>query len=231
MRGDGPYYAPRRWKQSSAFGAALVALRLAAMLAARWRERPAAAVRPLERGPRHLCARSRRHRLGRRRGLERRRLPRLLPLRRLAHRCAARCRLAGGSWRAGGDPGPCSSMRGSRPVSRWPSRSTAPLAGTSIPEAQEYLALYPPAILAILGNGAGSIALDRGRGRRVPAATARERAPAGRIRRLRHAGKRGCRARRSANRRLRGGVAACLLYAGSVARSPDNSYLLQQRVC
>ena len=35
----------------------------------------------------------------------------------------------------------------------------APLAGTSIPEAQEYLALFPARILAILGNGAGSIAL------------------------------------------------------------------------
>jgi hypothetical protein len=34
-----------------------------------------------------------------------------------------------------------------------------PVAGTSIPEAQEHLALFPARILAILGNVAGSIAL------------------------------------------------------------------------
>ena len=35
----------------------------------------------------------------------------------------------------------------------------APLSGTSIPEAQEHLALFPARILAILGNVAGSLAL------------------------------------------------------------------------
>jgi hypothetical protein len=35
----------------------------------------------------------------------------------------------------------------------------APVAGTAIPEAQQHLALYPARILAILGNGAGSLAL------------------------------------------------------------------------
>jgi hypothetical protein len=35
----------------------------------------------------------------------------------------------------------------------------APLAGTSIPEAQHHLALFPARILAILGNAAGSLAL------------------------------------------------------------------------
>ena len=35
----------------------------------------------------------------------------------------------------------------------------APVSGTSIPEAQEHLALFPARILAILGNVAGSIAL------------------------------------------------------------------------
>lgn len=35
----------------------------------------------------------------------------------------------------------------------------APLAGTSIPEAQEHLALFPARVLAILGNVAGSLAL------------------------------------------------------------------------
>jgi hypothetical protein len=35
----------------------------------------------------------------------------------------------------------------------------APIAGTSIPEAQEHLALFPARVLAIVGNVAGSIAL------------------------------------------------------------------------
>jgi len=35
----------------------------------------------------------------------------------------------------------------------------SPIAGTSIPEAQEHLALFPARILAIVGNVAGSIAL------------------------------------------------------------------------
>ena len=35
----------------------------------------------------------------------------------------------------------------------------APLSGTSIPEAQEHLALFPARILAIVGNAAGSLAL------------------------------------------------------------------------
>lgn len=35
----------------------------------------------------------------------------------------------------------------------------APVAGTSIPEAQEHLALFPARVLAIVGNVAGSVAL------------------------------------------------------------------------
>jgi hypothetical protein len=93
----------------------------------------------------------------------------------------------------------------------------APLGGTSIPEAQEHLAFYPARVLAILGNVAGSLAL-------VGVAVA------------------GLRARPLGNALLLAGfalaavgsalaglgaaetaafvaVAACLLYAGSVARS------------
>ncbi|HUQ21638.1 MAG TPA: hypothetical protein VM049_01345 [Gaiellaceae bacterium] len=92
----------------------------------------------------------------------------------------------------------------------------APLGGTSIPEAQAHLALFPARALAILGNGAGSIAL-------VYAAVAGfRRRPRGTA--LLLAGF----ALAGAGTALAGlgaaetaafvAVAACLLYAGSVAR-------------
>ena len=93
----------------------------------------------------------------------------------------------------------------------------APLAGTSIPEAQQYLAFFPARILAILGNGAGSLALVW-----VAVAGFRRR-PVGNA--LLLAGF----ALAGAGTALAGlgaaqtaafiAIAACLLYAGSVART------------
>jgi hypothetical protein len=93
----------------------------------------------------------------------------------------------------------------------------APLGGTSIPEAQEYLAFFPARILAIVGNGAGSLALVW-----VAVAGFRRR-PLGNS--LLLAGF----ALAGAGTALAGlgvaqtagfiAVAACLLYAGSVART------------
>ena len=57
----------------------------------------------------------------------------------------------------------------------------SPIAGTSIPEAQEHLALFPARILAIVGNVAGSIALDRRRDPGLPAPPGRQRTPARRL--------------------------------------------------
>ena len=93
----------------------------------------------------------------------------------------------------------------------------APLAGTSIPEAQEHLALFPARILAIAGNVAGSLALVG-----VAVAGFRRR-PLGNA--LLLAGF----ALAAAGSALAGlgaaqtaafvAIAACLLYAGSVART------------
>ena len=105
----------------------------------------------------------------------------------------------------------------------------APVAGTAIPEAQEHLALFPGRILAILGNGAGSLALVWRRGRRVPPATARERAPAGRF----HAcgsRKRGCRARHRADRRLRRGCSLSFVRRFCCAHLTILTFC-KQRVC
>ena len=92
----------------------------------------------------------------------------------------------------------------------------APLSGTSIPEAQEHLALYPARILAIVGNVAGSLALVG-----VAVAGFRRR-PLGNA--LLLAGF----ALAAAGSAVAGlgaaqtaafvAIAACLLYAGSVAR-------------
>jgi hypothetical protein len=92
----------------------------------------------------------------------------------------------------------------------------APLGGTSIPEAQEHLALFPARVLAFLGNGAGSIALV------LAAVAGFRRRPLGTG--LLLAGF----ALAGAGTALAGlgaartagfvAVAACLLYAGSVAR-------------
>jgi hypothetical protein len=93
----------------------------------------------------------------------------------------------------------------------------APLTGMSIPEAQQHLALFPARILAIVGNAAGSIALVS-----VAVAGFRRR-PLGNA--LLLAGF----ALAAAGTALAGlgaaetaafvAVAACLLYAGSVART------------
>jgi hypothetical protein len=93
----------------------------------------------------------------------------------------------------------------------------APVAGTSIPEAQEYLTLFPARILALFGNIAGSIALI------VVAVAGFRRRPVGNS--LLVAGF----ALAGAGTALAGlgaaetaafvAVAACLLYAGSVART------------
>ena len=93
----------------------------------------------------------------------------------------------------------------------------APLTGMSIPEAQQHLALFPARILAIVGNAAGSIALVS-----VAVAGFRRR-PLGNA--LLLAGF----ALAAAGTALAGlgaaetaafvAVAACLLYAGSIARS------------
>jgi hypothetical protein len=93
----------------------------------------------------------------------------------------------------------------------------APLAGTAIPEAQEHLALFPARILAIAGNAAGSLALVG------VAVRGLRRRPLGNT--LLLAGF----ALAAAGSALAGlgaaqtaafvAVAACLLYAGSVARS------------
>jgi hypothetical protein len=93
----------------------------------------------------------------------------------------------------------------------------APLEGTSIPEAQQHLALFPARILAFFGNAAGSIALI------VVAVAGFRRRPVGNS--LLVAGF----ALAGAGTALAGlgaaetaafvAIAACLLYAGSVARS------------
>ena len=78
----------------------------------------------------------------------------------------------------------------------------APLAGTSIPEAQEHLALFPARVLAIAGNVAGSLALVDHRPGWAPPAAARECAPAGRIR-PGSGRKRACGPRRCGDGRIR----------------------------
>ena len=93
----------------------------------------------------------------------------------------------------------------------------APLAGTSIPEAQEHLALFPARVLAIAGNVAGSLALVG------VALVGFRRRPLGNS--LLLAGF----ALAAAGSALAGlgaaqtaafvAIAACLLYAGSVART------------
>ena len=93
----------------------------------------------------------------------------------------------------------------------------APLSGTSIPEAQDHLAVFPARILAITGNVAGSIALV------AVAVTGLRRRPLGNS--LLLAGF----ALAAAGSALAGlgaaetaafvALAACLLYAGSVVRT------------
>jgi hypothetical protein len=93
----------------------------------------------------------------------------------------------------------------------------APLGGTSIPEAQQHLSLFPARILAFFGNGAGSIALV------VAAIVGFRRRPLGTT--LLLAGF----VLAGVGTALAGlgaaetaafiAVAACLLYAGSVART------------
>ena len=93
----------------------------------------------------------------------------------------------------------------------------APLSGTSIPEAQEHLALFPARVLAIAGNVAGSIALV------AVAVAGLRRRPLGNA--LLLAGF----ALAAAGSALAGlgaaqtaafvAVAACLLYAGTIART------------
>jgi hypothetical protein len=93
----------------------------------------------------------------------------------------------------------------------------APLSGTSIPEAQDHLALFPARVLAIAGNVAGSVALV------AVAVTGLRRRPLGNS--LLLAGF----ALAAAGSALAGlgaaetaafvALAACLLYAGSVART------------
>ena len=75
----------------------------------------------------------------------------------------------------------------------------SPIAGSSIPEAQEHLAFYPARILAIVGNVAGSLALIVVVDQRLPAPPGRQRAAP---RRLRH-GRRRKRARRARRSRDR----------------------------
>jgi hypothetical protein len=93
----------------------------------------------------------------------------------------------------------------------------APLGGTSIPEAQQHLSLFPARILAFFGNGAGSIALVFAAivgFRRRPLGTALLLAGfvlAGAGTALAGLG--------AAETAAFIAVAACLLYAGSVART------------
>lgn len=93
----------------------------------------------------------------------------------------------------------------------------APLGGTSIPEAQQHLSLFPARILAFFGNGAGSIALV------FAAIVGFRRRPLGTALLL------GGFVLAGAGTALAGlgaaetaafiAIAACLLYAGSVART------------
>ncbi len=93
----------------------------------------------------------------------------------------------------------------------------APLGGTSIPEAQQHLSLFPARILAFFGNGAGSIALVFAAivgFRRRPLGTALLLAGfvlAGAGTALAGLG--------AAETAAFVAIAACLLYAGSVART------------
>lgn len=93
----------------------------------------------------------------------------------------------------------------------------APLGGTSIPEAQQHLSLFPARILAFFGNGAGSIALVFAAivgFRRRPLGTALLLAGfvlAGAGTALAGLG--------AAETAAFIAIAACLLYAGSVART------------
>jgi hypothetical protein len=93
----------------------------------------------------------------------------------------------------------------------------APLSGTSIPEAQQHLSLFPARILALFGNGAGSIALVYAAivgFRRRPLGTALLLAGfvlAGAGTALAGLG--------AAETAAFVAIAACLLYAGSVART------------
>ena len=140
-----------------AFGAALIALRLAGMLAARWRQRreprlafwaraspPTRSGRPRSRGaPREAGTPVSSASTTSSAGCS----PR---------RCSARARWQGRSARNGPVgllyAGLAAGVALAVPLE-------APLSGTSIPEAQEHLALFPLRILAIVGNAAGSIAL------------------------------------------------------------------------
>jgi hypothetical protein len=92
-----------------------------------------------------------------------------------------------------------------------------PLSGTSIPEAQEHLALFPARILAIVGNTAGSLALV------VVALRGLRRRPRGNVLLLAGflvaAAGSALAGLGAAETAVFVAVAACLLYAGTVARS------------
>ena len=93
----------------------------------------------------------------------------------------------------------------------------APLAGTSIPEAQEHLAFFPARIVAIVGNVAGSLALV------VVALRGFRRRPVGNALLLAGfalaAGGSALAGLGAAQTAAFIAVAACLLYAGSIART------------
>ena len=172
----------RAWKRSSPSAPRCSTLRLAGLLAARWRAQRHAAPARLERRARRLRARRRRDRVGRRGRLERRRLPGLLPLRRPADGGAARRRLAAAA-RACGSPAPVVLVYVGLAVGvalAVPLEARSPAA--SIPEAQEHLALFPARVLAIAGNVAGSLALVVVAIRGLAAPPGRQRPAPGRLR-------------------------------------------------
>ena len=129
-----------------------------------------------------------------------------------------------GRRRAGGDPDRAR-LRGARGRGRARRSARGAVAGTSIPEAQEHLALFPARILAIVGNVAGSLALVG-----VAVAGFRRR-PLGNALllagfALAAVGSARRRARRRPDRGLRRALqpVSC---TPALLRAPDNSYLLQ----
>ena len=153
-----------------AFAAALLTLRLAGLLASRWRQGAAATAPGLERGACGLCAGSRcdSQALGIGGRLERWRVPGVLPLRRLS------------SPRHSSAPGRCSASALAPPGSialvytglaagialGVPIEGT--IAGTSIPEAQEHLKPLPGASAGDHRQHGGLAGTDRSRLSRGP---------------------------------------------------------------
>ena len=110
----------------------------------------------------------------------------------------------------------CSSTQGSRPVSRWPSRSRHPSPARRSPKRRSTSRSSRRACWRSSATPPARSRCRR-RGRGLPPATARERAAAGRFH-ARGRRKRAGGARRGADRGLRRGC-SLLLYAGSVART------------